>query len=108
MICSGWLRHRPRDSDRCSGDEAETLFDRVPIGSLFARENSQIGLFAFEDLTLEGDLSDIEAVTKQIGERSPRKWNAADPLACFQRANPGDDALLAQIRHQQVEVPSRR
>jgi hypothetical protein len=40
MICSGWLRHRPRDSDRCSGDEAETLFDRVPIGSLFARENS--------------------------------------------------------------------
>ena len=53
------------------------------------------GLFAFEDLTLEGDLSDIEAVTKQIGERSPRKWDAADSLACLQRANLGDECLIS-------------
>ena len=34
------------------------------------------GLFPFEDFPLEGDLSDIEAIAKQIGERSPRKRDA--------------------------------
>ena len=48
------LWHRPRDSDRCSGDEAETLFDSVPIGSLFARENS---LFFAENFLLDGTAS---------------------------------------------------
>ena len=61
-------------------------------------------MFAFEDLTLERDLSDIEAVTKEVGERTPRERDAANSLACPERANLGDDAWLAQIRHQRVEA----
>jgi hypothetical protein len=36
-------------------------------------------LFAFEDLPFEGGLADIEAIAKQIGERSPRERNARLP-----------------------------
>lgn len=51
----------------------DRLFIQLGLDGVEKRAIENCGLFAFEDLTLEGDLSDIEAVTKQIGERSPRK-----------------------------------
>ena len=62
------------------------------------------GLLAGQDLTLEDHLPNVEAVAKQMGERPARERNAADGLACLQRADLGDDAPLAQVGHQQVEA----
>ena len=55
------------------------------------------GLLAGQDLTLEGHLSNVEAVAKQMGERSARERNAADGLPGLERPNLGDDAPLAQV-----------
>ena len=62
------------------------------------------GLLARQDLTLEGHLSDVEPIAKQMGERTARERNAADGLSCLQRADLGDDAPFAQVGHQQVEA----
>jgi hypothetical protein len=35
-------------------------------------------LFPLQDLTLEGNLADVEAITQQVGERTARERNAAD------------------------------
>src|ERR1700692_4434597 len=70
--------------------------EQVPI------ENA--GLFAMEDLTLEWHLTDIEAIAKKVGERPAGERNAADGLSGLQHANLGDDALLAQVGHQQVQA----
>ena len=70
--------------------------EQVPI------ENG--GLFAIEDLTLEWHLTDIEAIAQEVGERAAGERNAADDLSGLQRANLGDDALFAQVGHQQVEA----
>ena len=42
------------------------------------------GCSPLQDLTLEGDLSDIEAVAQQMGERAARERNAADGLSGLQ------------------------
>jgi hypothetical protein len=55
-----------------------------------------------EDLTLEWHLTDIEAIAQEVGERPAGERNAADGRSGLQRANLGDDALLAQVGHQQV------
>src|SRR6476659_6495820 len=39
-----------------------------------------------------------------MGERPACKWNAADGLACLQRADLGYDAAPAQFGHQQVQA----
>src|SRR6202049_1102141 len=59
---------------------------------------------AVEDLTLEWHLTDIKAIAKEVGERPAGERNAADGRSGLQRANLGDDALLAQVGHQQVQA----
>ena len=63
------------------------------------------GLLAWQGLALEGHLSDVKSVAKQIGERATGEWNAAGGLACLQGPHLGDDAACAQVRHEQVEAP---
>src|SRR6202140_3653084 len=70
--------------------------EQVPI------ENA--GLFAIEDLTLEWHLTDIKAIAQQVGERPAAEGNAAGGRSGLQRANLGDDALFAQLGHQQVQA----
>ena len=55
------------------------------------------GLFAGQDLALEGHLPDVEAVAQQVGERAARERDAADCLAGLEGAGLGDDASLAQV-----------
>src|SRR6476660_7893223 len=61
-------------------------------------------LFASEDLALEGHLPDIEAIAKEVSQPATRKRDAADCVSSLQGADLADDALLAQVRHQQVEA----
>src|SRR6516162_11572130 len=61
-------------------------------------------LLTFEDFALEDDFADVEAIAKQMGERAPRERYAADGLAGLERADLGDDAAPAQVRHQQVQA----
>src|SRR6516162_3769567 len=61
-------------------------------------------LLTFEDFALESDFADIEAIAKQMRERPPREWYAANGLAGLERADLSDDVALAQISHQQVEA----
>src|SRR5579863_9039236 len=61
-------------------------------------------LLAFEDLTFEDHLSDVEAITKQMGERPACEWNAANRFPALQGSNPSDDPTFAQVGHQQVEA----
>src|SRR4029077_10674273 len=88
-----------------------------PCGPMIGRLLTQLGLdgveqvpienarlFAMEDLTLEWHLTDIEAIVKEVGERPAGERNAADGFSGLQRANLGNDALLAQVGHQQVEA----
>ena len=46
----------------------------------------------------------MEAIAKEVGERPAGERNAAEGLSGLQRANFGDDALFAQVGHQQVEA----
>ena len=46
-------------------------------------------LLAFEDLALESDFTDIEAIAKQMCERTSRKRNSADGLASLEGADLG-------------------
>ncbi len=55
---------------------------------------------ASENLALEGHFPNVEAVAKQVGERSARERNAADGLSGLQCAYLGDDAPFAQVSHQ--------
>ena len=61
-------------------------------------------LLARQDLTLECHLSNVEPVAEQVGERSARERDAADGFSCFQGADLGDDALIAQVGHEQIEA----
>src|SRR5262249_30250031 len=61
-------------------------------------------LFALEDLTLERHFANIEAIAKQMGERSTRKRDRADLLSRLERAHLGEEPSLAQVGHQQVEA----
>src|SRR5262249_48847004 len=61
------------------------------------------GLLTFEDIALEGDFADVEAIAQQMGERATRKGNAANGVAGLERADLGDDAPPAQVSHQRVE-----
>src|SRR5437016_12370308 len=57
-------------------------------------------LLALEDLTLKRHVSDIEAIAKQMGERSTRERNSADGLPGLERPHLGDDAPLAEVGHE--------
>ena len=61
-------------------------------------------LLTFEDFALERDFADIEAIAKQMRERSSRERYAADGLTGLKRADLGDDAPLAQLSQQQIEA----
>ena len=80
----------------CSFSFAWTASNRVPI------ENG--GLLALEDLTFEGDFSDIEAIAEELRERAARERDAADASSGLEFTELGDDAPFAQIGHQQVEA----
>src|SRR5258708_38441692 len=61
-------------------------------------------LLALEDLTLKRHVADIEAIVEQMGEWSARERDAAYGLAGLERPHLGDDAPLAQVRHEQIEA----
>src|ERR1700734_2461407 len=61
-------------------------------------------LFPLQDLALEGNLADIEAIAQQVGERTAGKGNAADLFSRSKIPNLCDDPSLAQIGHEQVEA----
>src|SRR5215471_739715 len=42
------------------------------------------GLLAGQGLALEGHLSDVKSVAKQISQRATGEWNASGGLACLQ------------------------
>ena len=56
------------------------------------------GLFASQDLTFKGHFSDIEAITKEVGERPAGERNATDGLSRLQRAHLRDDASFVDRR----------
>ena len=62
------------------------------------------GLLASQGLALEGHLSNVKPVAKEISERTACEGNATNGLACLQGPHLGDDAPFAQVRHQQVEA----
>jgi hypothetical protein len=62
------------------------------------------GLLACQDLALEDHLSDVKPVAKEISERAACEGNATNGLPCLQGPHLGDDAPVAQVRHQQVEA----
>ena len=53
------------------------LFIQLGLDGIEKRAIENLGLFAFEDLTPEADLPDIEAITKQVGERPTRERDAS-------------------------------
>src|SRR5947209_16690884 len=57
------------------------------------------GLLAGEDLALEGDLADVEAIAQQMGERAAGEWDAADRAPALERSHLGDDPSLAKVGH---------
>ena len=61
-------------------------------------------LLALEDLTLKRHVSDIEAIAKQMGERSARERDAAYGVPDLKRPHLGDDAPHAQVGHEQIEA----
>src|SRR5215204_3722224 len=86
---------------------------RLVIGLLFI----QLGLDCIEEfpikngrlltgegLTFECDLANLKPISEQVCQTAPGERNAADGRACLQGAELGDDALPAQVRHQQVEA----
>ena len=62
------------------------------------------GCSPLQRLTFEVDLSDVETITKEVGERTTRKRNAADFLSGPKFADLADDAPLAELSHQQVNA----
>ena len=62
------------------------------------------GLLAGQYFSLERDLANVEAVAKQMGQRPPGERNAANGFAGLQCSDLGDDAALAQLRHQEVQA----
>ncbi len=56
-----------------------------------------------QDLALEPDFTDIEAIAQQMCERSAREGNSADHLG-LQCAPLGNDASLSQVGKQQIEA----
>src|SRR6516164_4029345 len=62
------------------------------------------GLLAFEDIALEGDFANIEAIAQQMRERASRERYTADGLAGLKCTDLGDNAPPAQVSHQQVET----
>ena len=99
------MRPVSRASDCDPGDGViGCLFAQLCLDSLEQVPVENGGLLALQDLTLEADLADIEAIAKEVRERTARKRNAADRLAGPQFTDLGDDAPLAQLGHQQVEA----
>src|SRR5690242_12499435 len=52
---------------------------------------------------LKAPSPNIEAISKQMGERPPGERNSTDLLSRLERAHLGDDPALAQVGHQQIE-----
>ncbi len=59
-------------------------------------------LFARQDLALELDFTDREAIAQQMRESS--EGNSADHFASLQRAPLGNDASLSQVGKQRIET----
>ena len=53
------------------------------------------GLLTRQDLALEGHLSEVEPVAKQVSKRATREGNTSDGLAGLQGPHLGDGASLA-------------
>jgi hypothetical protein len=62
------------------------------------------GLLAYQRLALEEHLSDVKSVAQQVSKRTAGEANAANGLAALQGPQFGDNAALAQVRHQPVEA----
>ena len=64
------------------------------------------GLLAGEDLALEGDLADVEAIAQQMGERAAGEWDAADRAPALERSHLGDDPSRAEVWFTEATGPS--
>src|SRR4051794_8491672 len=62
------------------------------------------GLLASQGLSLEDNRADVKPVAKQMGEGTACKGDASYGFACLQGPYFGDNASLAQVRHQQIEA----
>ena len=61
-------------------------------------------LLPLQNLTLEGNLADVEAIAQQVGERTARERNAADLFSRPKGSHLCDNPPLAQVGHEQVEA----
>src|SRR5436305_12333038 len=55
------------------------------------------GLLAGEDLALEDDLAEVEAIAQKMGERAAGKWDPADCAAGLKGSHFGDDPSLVKV-----------
>src|SRR5262245_56473763 len=62
------------------------------------------GLLARKDVALEGDLTDIEPVAQEMGERTARERDASDRPPALERSHLGDDASFTQVGHEAAEA----
>src|SRR5262249_7106695 len=61
------------------------------------------GLLARKDVALEGDLTDIEPVAQEMGERTARERDASDRPPALERSHLGYGPPFAKVGHQAVE-----
>jgi hypothetical protein len=61
-------------------------------------------VFCGADLAFEHDLSDVEAVAQEIGERAPCERNATYGSTIGERAGLGDDFALSKVNQEQPDA----
>src|SRR5262249_4071562 len=65
------------------------------------------GMLARKDVALERDLTDIEPVAQEMGERTAREGDASDRAPSLERSHLGDDPPFPKVGHQAVEAAKR-
>src|SRR5260370_28498629 len=80
------------------------LFAQLDLDGLEEVPIENGGFLTLQHLTLEVDLSDIETITKEVGERTTRKRDAADFLPRPKFSDLTYDAPLSGLGHQPVKA----
>src|SRR5207247_500367 len=62
------------------------------------------GLLPGQDLALEDDLAEVEAIAQKMGERAAGEWDPTNRAPGLERSHFGDDPSLAKVSHQAVEA----
>src|SRR5215467_14149577 len=61
-------------------------------------------LLAGKDVTLEGDLADIEPIAQEIGERTAGEGDPSNRSSGLERSQLGHDPPFTQVGHEAVEA----